>query len=143
MRKSPSFSDKEMQLSSVSLKTSPTVKALYLAKSAHLTLQEGPIDWAFTRDSGTGDQRFIFAIRRKEFILNPFDIDDGVNPEACNSLVQPPVDHENLAQDRILPIEVWPILVERMKIVFVGARNRLPNTAPVLTFPVKVLCHFR
>ena len=67
-----------------------------------------------------------------------FDIDNSIDPKTRNSLVQPPVDHlvNFFAQDRILPIEVWLVLMERMEIVLIGARNRLPNTASKVTFPV-------
>ena len=35
-----------------------------------------------------------------------------------------------------MPIKVWLILVIRMEIVFVGARNWFPDTASKVTFPV-------
>ena len=57
--KTPSFPMKKCNSSSVSLNTSPTVKALYLAKVRSFnSCKKGSIDWAFTRDSSTGTKPF-------------------------------------------------------------------------------------
>ena len=57
--KTPSFPMKKCNSSSVSLKTSPTVKALYLAKVRSFnSCKKGSIDCALTSDSGTGTRPF-------------------------------------------------------------------------------------
>ena len=68
-----------------------------------------------------------------------FDVDDGVDPKAGKSSVQPPVDHsvDFLADSGILPVEIRLLFVEDMQIepVFVSGQL-LPDRPSEIRTPV-------
>lgn len=68
-----------------------------------------------------------------------FDIDDGVDAEAGQALVQPPVDHpvDFLAQSGIFPVQVGLFFVEQVQINAVVVSGKLfPHAAAEITAPV-------
>ena len=82
----------------------------------------------------------IRAVRRPGAPAQIFlDIDDGVHPEAGNSLVQPPVHHiaDLPAQLGMLPVQVGLLLGKGVEIVeVVPAGNRFPATSAEGAAPV-------
>ena len=112
------FSNEEMQFFVGFIEHFPTVKALYLAKVRSFnSCKKGSIDWAFTRDSGTGTKPLSRSDGSERHSKSFLMLIMASILKPGNSLVQPPVDHlvNFFAQDRILPIEVWLILVKEWR----------------------------
>ena len=68
-----------------------------------------------------------------------FDIDDGVDPEAAQALVKPPVDHpvDLFPQTGIFPVEVGLLLMEDMQVVPVlVSRQFVPDGTAEIRTPV-------
>ena len=68
-----------------------------------------------------------------------FDIDNGIDPEAGQPLVQPPVDHpvDLFADLRVLPVEVGLLFVENMQIKPVFVTGQLfPDLSAEIRTPV-------
>ena len=94
----------------------------------------GPAQHVVDAGEAVGPVRGIVA--EGQFL---FDIDDGVDPEARQAPVQPPVDHfiDLLPNDRILPVEVRLFFVEDMEIEPVLVAGQLfPDGAAEIGPPV-------
>ena len=74
-------------------------------------------------------------VLKRQFL---FDIDYGIQTEACYPTVKPPVYHFiNLFSELwILPVKIRLFLMERMQIIFIGSRYRFPNTSTKIRAPV-------
>ncbi|GFI37838.1 hypothetical protein IMSAGC015_02026 [Lachnospiraceae bacterium] len=71
----------------------------------------------------------VRLVIRKVYIL--LDVDDRIDPEACNPFLKPPVDHliQLFPHCRILPVQIRLFLCKHVEIIPVCPGHRLPGTS--------------